>query len=408
MKILLATSKAIPKGGGIASYNQELINLLSKDHEIYLLTDSPEYNVSGYQETYSTYGHYINDIEYCKRLIQNINNANYDCIINSASAFIPVIIPFLKSKSISVSHFVNGLHALNAGYNADYHNIIIALSEYGKNYLNQKFKITNTHKIHVIYNFVKAKEYDNLSKTRNSILRIVYPGGTSISKSMDVVQDVVYKLQQSDLKFEFYWLGGTNLPVANYSLLGLKDTIDLFNKDPRIKITGLLSRQDSVDIISSANIFLLPSRLEGCPMTLLEAMRAGCIAIISDAKHGSYEIISKTHAGIITKQGSGSDIYNKILDIITNHEKYKDLYFKSREVIKLKLSEEIWRKQMNNILSNIIKTDKKYIPLNDLELSNSIKKYTRLRKIELLKSKFKSIFYRIKIDFTYIFNKIRF
>mgnify|MGYP003522199446 CR=1 FL=1 len=56
MKILLATSAAIPSGGGIAAYNQELCNLLGKEHDLFLLTDSNECNVEGYKKTYSNYG----------------------------------------------------------------------------------------------------------------------------------------------------------------------------------------------------------------------------------------------------------------------------------------------------------------------------------------------------------------
>lgn len=125
MKILLATSKGIPAGGGIASYNQELVRLLGKDNDIYLLTDADENNVEGYKRTYRTFGNKNSDFEYCKVLVDNINSANYDCIINSNSSFIPVLAPFLKAHIISVSHFVNGRHAINAGYNAKYQSCVI-------------------------------------------------------------------------------------------------------------------------------------------------------------------------------------------------------------------------------------------------------------------------------------------
>lgn len=406
MKILLATSKAIPSGGGIASYNQELVNLLGKDNEISLLTDSDEFNVNGYVATYRTYGHSNNDFEYCRKLVEHINSSSYDCIINSTSAFIPVLAPFLTSRIISVSHFVDGKFAINAGYNVEYQNAIIALSEYGKRFIINKFNIIDPDKIKVVYNFVNLKKTSNLIKINNDPLKIVYPGGTSISKSVDVVQQLVYRLLASDLDFEFYWLGGTKLPISKLSLLGLHEITDLFPKDSRLIITGLLPREKAMDLIESANIFLLPSRGEGCPMTLLEAMSGGCIPIVSDAKHGSREILEMSRAGYIVKQGESKELYSIISEIITNHTDYIHLYSKSYEFLVDNLSEEIWGKQMKDILMEVCKEGKRSINLCKNKFDKVSKDFQKLCKLEDVKLIVRNLLYRGKFDISYIKNRI--
>lgn len=408
MKILLATSKGIPAGGGIASYNQELVRLLGKDNNIYLLTDADENDVEGYKKTFRTYGNRNLDFEYCKRLADNINSANYDCIINSNSSFIPVLAPFLKANIISISHFVNGRHAINAGYNAQYQSAVIALSNYGKEFIIKKFGIKDPEKIKVIYNFVEKKTGQvSADKIHQQPLKIVYPGGTSIEKSVDVIQNLVYRLLKSDLQFQFYWLGGTTLPSAKFSILRLHNIPDLFHDDSRLKITGKIPRTEAIRIMESANIFLLPSRGEGCPMTLLEAMRGGCIPIVSDAKHGSREIIEDSRCGFICRQNSADELFKTISLIINEHTKYTDIYDKTIEYLNTALSQELWNERMLKILEDSQHHRKECISMTQAAFTKSSNQFLRYYKIDRFKQIIRSAWYRVKIDISYLNSHIR-
>ena len=406
MKILLATSKAVPSGGGIASYNQELVNAFGAENEIYLLTDADETDVEGYIETFRTCPNSNSDYEYCRRLVDCINAFEYDCIINSNSAFIPVIAPFLKAKIISISHFVNGALANNAGYNAEYQNGIIALSEYGKRYIEEKFNVFDSEKVHVVYNFVKDADVYARDKVNRRPLRIVYPGGTSIKKSVDVVQQLVYRLLATDLDFEFFWLGGTRLPSARMSLLGLDSTEKLFEKDKRLHITGLISREKSIELIESANIFLLPSRGEGCPMTLLEAMRGGCIPIVSDAKHGSREIIENSGAGVIVRQGKSKELCKSIENVLRSHIDYVDIYDKAFDYLTDELSQQKWTAKMLEVLDSVIPQSKKVISMSESAFKKSSKEYAALCRCERIKDMIRSAYYRVKFDISFVKNKL--
>lgn len=409
MKILLATSKAIPSGGGIASYNQELVRLLGNEHELYLLTDSDEDNVEGYMQTHRTFGHSNSDYDFCGDLIKKINSFGYDCVINSASSFLPVIAPFLNANIVSVSHFVNGILAINAGYNAPYLSGIISLSNYGKEFIANKFNIEDQDKVHVIYNFVKTSQerFDDDKISRQPI-RIVYPGGTSIMKSVDVVQRLVYRLLKSNMEFEFVWIGGDRLPSADMSILGLRQTDDLFGKDSRLKITGLIPREESEHIIASANIFLLPSRGEGCPMTLLEAMRAGCISIVSDAHHGSREVIEASKAGIVIHQGSSKKLYEAVKRVISHPEEYSEMYSRSFEYLRNELSPGIWKDQMDSVIGHAVNCKRATVELSKKSFQKSYKGFNRLNKIERYRTVLRSAYYRLKLDVSYVMNKIGF
>lgn len=408
MNILLATMRVHHSGAGIPSYNQELIRLLGHDNRIWVLGETEECDVPGCEGCFTTAGHSFGDYDYCRRLIEKINNSGYDCVIASGSRFIPVIAPFLKVPVLSVSHFVNGRFAKMAGYNAGYQNGLIALSSYGKDFLVNKFDIDDPDMVSVIYNFVnKSESTSNVNKAAGHPLKIVYPGGTSLEKSVEVIQKLVYRLLRSDLDFEFYWLGITTpMPADKYSLLGIKKTPDLFNKDPRLKITGLLPRKEAEKIISEANIFVLPSRGEGCPMSLLEALREGCIPVISDARHGSLEIIEKSATGIIVPQGSDRKLFEAVRDIILSPGEYEHMYEESRTFLSTYLSPEKWGERMREAIDKAVARKKKFDPLSEKLFRKSYLGFKRQERYERLREMARNGWYRILMESAYVKSKL--
>ena len=408
MKILLATTRISIHGTGIPSYNYELNKALSNYHEIDLMTEADETDDEHYSNILSTYGHSPNDIDYSLKLIDRINWSNYDCIINSASSFIPIMAPFLKAPIISISHFVNGRLATNAGYNAKYLSRIVSLSKYGKDFLIRKFKIDTPEKVAIIYNSVEPVPILYPNKNDQRPLKIVYPGGTSVKKSVDVIQRLVYRLLSTDLDFEFIWIGGTVLPSSKYSLLNLQDTHDLFQKDPRLKIMGIVPREEAMRIISSANIFILPSRGEGCPMTLLEAMREGCIPIVSNAKHGSRELLEKANLGFIVEQDSSKDLFDCIKEIIDSPEKYEFFYDSSRNFLSAELSNETWIHEMNHLLEPLdTYGPRQYIKPTKSKYLKSLNGFKSLINHDRMLEMLNSMICRIRLDTSYIMNKAR-
>ena len=405
MKILLATSKAVPSGGGIASYNEELVKILS-NHHFYLLTDSDESNVEGYEKTISLYGKRIWSYKVCEEIVNTINNANYDIIVNSRSSIMPVIAPFVNAPIVSVSHFVDGFQADNAGFNSDYISFIIALSHYGKEYLEDKFKINYVDKVRVVYNFVSNNEKKyNSAKEKPLTPIIVFPGGTSRNKSFDLMMIAVKELLKTNLKFKFYWLGSDTLPVNVLSFQRFHNLRQFFQKDSRLIITGIIPRKDAEQIIGSANIFVLPSRGEGCPISLLEAMREGCIPVISDAKHGSLELIEALQCGEIVRNCTGRSLFNRMKYIIENIDDYNSCYKKTYDFSRSYLSQSEWAKQMNWIFSACVSCKKDMIPLTKIRYFKSKIGYLRLYKCDRIKNIIKGLWIRVKLEYYYLFKR---
>lgn len=372
MKILLATTAIIPKGGGIASYNQELLNAFSETTSFSVLTEEPLSEYPGIEKIYSAYGRNCYSLDFCEEIVKKINNDCYDIIINSSSLLMSIIAPYVNAPICSVSHFVDGKLAFLAGFNSQYISRIVALSFYGKKHIEDTFKIVDNDKVQVVYNFVHSNE-DSIDTSKKDLrpLTIVYPGGTSIKKSFDIVMRTLRKLIKTKLDFKFYWLGGTTLPSAKLCLAS--NLSKLIKKDNRVVFTGRIPREDAMAIMNIANIFLLPSRGEGCPMTLLEAIQGGCIPIVSDARHGSREILENGNFGVIVKNEDSNSLFDALCDILKYPDKYSDNYVNTYQYSRDCLSEEKWIDSMRKIIYECISCSKEFVNINKIHFEQNVR-----------------------------------
>lgn len=354
MKILICTGSFKTGKGGVASYAHDFIDAFRAEHHFAVIThddykkkiddDFPIYHIS--MEDWS--------VQNAKTFMDIINKEKPDIIINSYFPLLALITPYLPDtlRVITISHFVKEKLAWAAGLNGNYTDAIVSLSTYGKLFIKNMFRISDD-KIRIVYNYMPTLENINLEgKKHTQRLKIVYPGGCSWQKSAEIVCQALILLQKTKLDFEFYWLGDVKIPGANWPLSktkSIKDCIDM--NDKRLMHIGSVPREQAKEIISTANIFLLPSRGEGCPITLLEAMRGGCIPIISDAKHGSLDLIENGHTGFVVKQDSATAIKDKIEDIITHHVEYSTIYDAVIDKFNKDLKYEVWKENMVKLLT---------------------------------------------------------
>lgn len=404
MKILLATTAITLNGGGIASYNNEVRNALSHNNYFDIITYEDAENIDGFDKVYSLPKIKLSDFNSYKALAEDINAAKYDLIINSDSSVITILAPFLKAPIVTVSHTFNNMPAIEAGYNSKYVNKIIALSDAGRRFIINYFNIKDRQKVTYIYNFVHH-ETEDLShvKAGRKCLNIVFPGGASMMKYPEMILGAVNRLTKTDLNFKFYWLGNLVLPLAG---LSRPKTIDvLANKDSRLTFTGKIPREEAQRLYDDANVFLLPSRAEGCPMSLMEAMCSGCIPVVGSAKHVCREILDDGSFGVIVKHGSADALYNALVDIIQNHENYKDNYTKTYSYSQSELSEHVWVSKMNEVIAQTLSTPKFFIPFSKWQFFRSYYGFKYHANKFLLKERWLSIKGLCTFNYIYYFKK---
>lgn len=356
MKILFATSSF--GGGGITSYAQEVIANFSQGNDFSVMIGNDKVS------PITTPGVKVYNFECSDLSVKNAlavidvinNDIKPDLIIGSNAWIISLVAKYLNNdiKIVTVSHSLCYEEADVSTIAYKYVDKVIAASSiYNKEYLKKRFSVDGD-KIEVLLNFVEelpdAQKWREKKISNTSPCLIAFPGGASGSKSPDIVLRIALELSKTDLNFVLNWNKKTQITGRKLGFLNIRDIKDLIN-DKRVKLLGRLpTRQDAVDMISSAHIFLAPSRREGCPIALLEAMRAGTIPLVADFDVANKEMIKDGYNGFVIGHNDIQGWVDRIRDIVENPHKYDSIYENSYKTFKELYSYPIWRQNMEAAL----------------------------------------------------------
>ena len=122
----------------------------------------------------------------------------------------------------------------------------------------------------------------------DSMTLILFAGRLSHAKGADVLLVALSRVARAD----YLCLIAGDGPERNRlesltALLGLRD-----------RVCFLGARQNMGDLLSQANFLVLPSRWEGLPLIVLEAMAAGC-PIIATSVDGTAEVLRNEESGLL-------------------------------------------------------------------------------------------------------------
>ena len=156
-------------------------------------------------------------------------------------------------------------------------------------------------KVEVIYNSIDIDRYSRKKPAnRNKVKMDFGLGGEEIivgfigrfhaQKGIDVLLKAFEKIEKSKMNVRLMLVGDGTLRKKIW-----KQSQTLGN-DNRVLFTGI--RKDIPLILSSLDIFVLPSRWEGLPLVLLEAMAAG-LPIVATAVGGIPEVVVDGETGFL-------------------------------------------------------------------------------------------------------------
>lgn len=93
---------------------------------------------------------------------------------------------------------------------------------------------------------------------------------------------------------------------------------ELAKEDKRILFTGFVQGQELEELYSNAYVYVLPSDLEGMPLSLLEAMSYGNCCLVSDIPECAEVVEDKA---LIFKKADVKDLQSKLQDACDHSEK---------------------------------------------------------------------------------------
>ena len=159
-------------------------------------------------------------------------------------------------------------------------------------------------------------------------------------KGFDLLIESFAKLKNQD--WELHIAGGDEEGEA------LKEQAERLGVINRIKFLGKVKEIDKC--YAYAGMFVIPSRSEGFPNALAEAMGAGCSCIAFDFTAGPRDIIVDGISGLIIENGNTTEMAKAIDYLIASSEKRIQL---SKEAIKIreKLNENLIAEKIKRFIN---------------------------------------------------------
>lgn len=152
--------------------------------------------------------------------------------------------------------------------------IIITTDVHSSNYLRQ---LTDESKILILPAAIDLKEFalKNQQKKIGTEFRIGYIGRLSAEKNVDILIKAFKEIKElHNCHLKLFLVGDGALRGA------LENLVNQLSLSGKVVFTGF--RRDIKPILATFDIFILPSKIEGTPISLLEAMAAGKAIVCSD------------------------------------------------------------------------------------------------------------------------------
>lgn len=128
---------------------------------------------------------------------------------------------------------------------------------------------------------------------------------------------------------------------------------DMSEGSSGIIFTGYVTGEEKEELLSNAQLFSLPSHLEGFPIALLEAKSYGLCCLVSDIPPHEEAIQSGVN-GLLFKSDEFSDLSKKLQELLGDQEKIKELGLNAREEMKNLPGWKIVVKKMENIYEELL------------------------------------------------------
>ena len=159
--------------------------------------------------------------------------------------------------------------------------------------------------------FWRVVPTDYPMRQHGDTLRLVTVGNLNPLKGVDILLKALHGLNKP---WELVVVGAELHTFGDYAV-DLRNQADrLARSDRRIEFAGWQSPESVRDLLASADVFVLPSRSEACPIALLEAMATECACVASDVGDVR-KILSEPGSGIVVQRESPASLTAALAEV---------------------------------------------------------------------------------------------
>lgn len=230
-------------------------------------------------------------------------------------------------------------------------------------------------KITLIPHAVDISDYYKISEVRvkrseSEILKIVYLGRIiDIDKGVLKIPKILDLLSKENIPF-FMRIAGDG-PDKQL----LENKLKLYINDGRVVMEGNIPSDKVPQFFFENDIFLMPSNFEGFGFTLIEAMAAGCVPVVSSIEGVTNWIVTDNVNGKVCTIGSDESFYRAISELYYDKELHHKFSVAAKKEVADRFSLNSFAQAYDSIFNKLIleKNNRKTISINKLKLAGPYK-----------------------------------
>ncbi len=188
---------------------------------------------------------------------------------------------------------------------------LVVLSEEDREYYRKNTKIGN--RVYTIYNPSPFEIYDNYENREKTVISI---GRLTYLKGYDMLLKAWKKVSEGREDWKLVIAGDGEE----------KDSLNDLIKNENIKNVEMTGFVDEIgQLYEKASLYVLPSRNEGFPMVILEAMSYGLPCVAFGCKAGVGELIVDNKTGLVAENENIDDLAEKMGILMDNQAKREEM-----------------------------------------------------------------------------------
>jgi glycosyltransferase involved in cell wall biosynthesis len=277
--------------GGVTSFYRNIINHSSRSNNyrtrVILMNDEQDRRQKFDEKIIADeviifkHSYFENQRNVFKRLANVLGHEN-GCIVTDNALTLNVVKQIGSPKSIV--YLVHDYYYINVAL--EYKHLIDACvvhSRFFKDVLLAADIDTFQHKAHYIPYGVEQVETNFIKNEDSDRLRLVFLGRWAESKGVLMLKDIDRQLVEKNVSADWTILGSGPLE---------QELRSQWTGSENVKFITAANTADVYKILQTQDILVFPSRFEGTPVAIMEAMSRGVVPVVSDLPGGTRDMVT--------------------------------------------------------------------------------------------------------------------
>ena len=206
-------------------------------------------------------------------------------------------------------------------------------------------------RIRLIPNGIDPVAFDAAAKKKRGdgqVLRLGFLGRLEHQKGVLLLPEIVRILKRKGIVFK--------LSIAGKGVHGkvLERKLKPFIAEKNVELVGPILPQSVPDFLGNIDVFLFPSRIEGCPNALLEGIMAGCVPVVSQIEGITDFIIRDGRTGFVCPMDDCEAFAERIADLASDRGRLQQMAARAAAEARERFSQERAAKEYAQLIEEIM------------------------------------------------------